>query len=182
MKTGKTVFIILSLILVFSGTTALADDGRRVPGEEDIGRVRKKVEAVRAWRLTEELDLDEDKTAKLFPAMRRSDRQRQEIEADNRRIIRMVSAELNKPNPAPEVIDSALEELVKNRRRTFRSEEEHLQDVRKILSPEDTARYLLFQVKFQKEIRERVMRSRRGGMEHGGPSGGMRSGNGGRDR
>ncbi|MEE8319926.1 MAG: hypothetical protein V3R44_04465, partial [bacterium] len=102
------------------------------------------------------------------------DRQRQEIEADNRRIIRMVSAELNKPNPAPEVIDSALEELVKNRRRTFRSEEEHLQDVRKILSPEDTARYLLFQVKFQREIRERVMRSRRGSMEHRGSPGGAR--------
>ena len=174
MKTGKTVFLILSLILVFSGTTALADDDRRVPGEEEIGRVRKKVEAMRAWRLTEELDLDEEMAARLFPAMRRSDRQRQEIEADNRRIIRLVSAELEKPEPDPDVVDKALDELIKNRRRIFRNEEDHLQDVRKILSPEDTARYLLFQVKFQKEIRERIMRSGMGGMGHGGPAGGGR--------
>ncbi len=180
MKKGRAVSLILFLILVFSGTAVLADDDRRIPGEDEIGRVRKKVEVMRAWRLTEELDLDEETTSRLFPAMRRSDRQRQEVEADNRRIIRLVSAELGKPEPDPEVIDGALDELVKNRLRTFRNEEEHLQEVRRILSAEDTARYLLFQVRFQKEIRERIMRAGRGGMGHGGPSGGKRSGNGGR--
>ena len=182
MKTVKTVSLILLLVLVFSGTPALADDDSRIPGEEEIGRVRKKVEAMRAWRITEELDLDEETAARLFPAMRRSDRQRQEIEADNRRIIKLVRAELGKSEPDPDVIKKALDELVTNRRKTFRSEEEHLQDVRKILSPADTARYLLFQIKFQKEIRERIMRSRMGGMGHGGPSGEKRSGNGGRRR
>lgn len=169
MKIKTTVTLLLSTLLILGSSIALADDGRRVPSEKEIGRVRKKVEAMRAWRLIEELDLDEETTARLFPAMRRSDRQRQEIEADNRRIIRVINAELNRPDPDRKVIDRSLNELVRNRQNTFRNEEEHLQDVRKILSPEDTARYLLFQVRFQREIRERIMRSGRGGMEHGGP-------------
>ncbi len=159
MKKIVSGSFLLLLILTFSVISAFGDDGRRYAGEDEIGRVRQKIETLRAWRLTEELNLDEDTSTRLFPAMRRSDRKRQKVEAENRVIVRRMREELTNTEPDRRVIDMALDQLSANRQLTFEIENEHLREVRSILSPEDTARYLLFQVKFQREIRQRIMHS-----------------------
>ena len=159
MKKIVSISVLLSFFLVVGAAVASGDDNRKYAGEDEIGRVRKKVGVFRAWRLTEELNLDEETSARLFPAMRRSDRKRQKVEADNRRIVRLLREELRKSAPDRKVIEKALDRLAENRQQTLDIENEHLQEVRDILSPEDTARYLLFQVKFQREIRQRIMHS-----------------------
>ena len=62
--------------------------------EGDLKRVRKKVDALRAWRLTEELNLDEGTSAKLFPAMREADEERRRIEVRNRELVREMAREV----------------------------------------------------------------------------------------
>jgi hypothetical protein len=135
----------------------MADDG--VARERDLTQVRKKVEALRAWQLSEVLNMDEETSSRLFPAMREADQERWNLESRNRQLVREMSQSLEGRNPDPQKIDKILDELQSNRRELVRSEERHLERVRQILSPEDTARYLMFQVKFQKEIKRKAVQA-----------------------
>jgi hypothetical protein len=165
------------------------------------------VEALRAWQLTEELNLDEKTSSQLFPAMRQADEERWELEAGNRELVREMSRLLERNEPDPQRIDRILDELQANRRELAEVEQRHLERVRQILSPSDTARYLMFQIRFQRDIRQKAaqaLRDRRrsgddmvpgsrerdndrgsggggsGGGNGGGSSGGGGSGSGGR--
>jgi hypothetical protein len=132
----------------------MADD--EMPREKDLTRVRKKVEALRAWQLTEVLNLDEETSSRLFPAMRQTDQERWKIESRNRELVREMSRSLEQGKPDPRKIDGILDELLSNRMELVRAEARHVERVRQILSPEDTARYLMFQLKFQREIKRKA--------------------------
>jgi len=163
--TVKRLTGILCLLLLAGlvQTPWLAADDER-PGEGDLNRVRKKVEALRAWQLSEELNLDEKTSSRLFPAMRQSDEERWRIESRNRELVRELSRSLERSKQDPRKIDRILDELQSNRRELILAEERHFERVRQILSPADTARYLLFQIKFQRDIRSKaatLLRDRR---------------------
>lgn len=145
--------LILVVSLVQVPLVKAADE---LAGEKDLTRVRKKVEALRAWELTEALNLDEDTSSRLFPAMREADQERWRIESRNRDLVREMSKYLERRNPDPRAINRVLDELQSNRRELNQVEERHLERVRQILSPIDTARYLMFQIKFQREIRRKM--------------------------
>ena len=159
MKTGRLTGILCLLLLAGLVQTPLlmADDG--VARERDLTQVRKKVEALRAWQLSEVLNMDEETSSRLFPAMREADQERWNLESRNRQLVREMYQSLEGRNPDPQKIDKILDELQSNRRELVRSEERHLERVRQILSPEDTARYLMFQIKFQKEIKRKAVQA-----------------------
>jgi hypothetical protein len=164
MLASVLVFSVAVFLLPVSGG---AFDG--TPGEGDLKRVRKKVESLRAWRITEELDLDEETSARLFPVMREADEEGWRIEARNRSLIRDMALQLKSTKPDPGVIKGILDGLQANRMEKARSENRHLKRVREILSPEDTARYLLFQLSFQRELKEKAARAFREGRKGMGP-------------
>ena len=151
MRRLARILSVLLLTSLFQVPVLLGDEG--VYRERDLTQVRKKVEALRAWQLTEELDLDEETSSRLFPAMRKADKERWKIEASNRKLVREMSQSLQAKKPDSRRINRILNELQENRRELIRVEENHLERVRQVLSPADTARYLLFQIRFQKEIK-----------------------------
>jgi len=134
-----------------------------MPGEGDLTRVRKKIEALRAWKISEELDLDQETSARLFPAMRDAAEEGWRIESLNRALVRDMDHQLKKGEPDPGTINGILDRLQSNRMEKARIENRHLKRVREILSPEDTARYLMFQFRFQKELKEKAARAFREG-------------------
>jgi uncharacterized membrane protein YgcG len=133
-----------------------ADDMGR---ERDLTRVRKKVEALRVWQLSEVLNLDEVTSSKLFPAMREADEERWKIESRNREMMKEMTRILRKTDPDSQKLNPIFDELQANRRAMIRAEERHLERVRQVLSPEDTARYLIFQIKFQREIKRKAVQA-----------------------
>ena len=145
-------------LLIMAGLThapmLMADS--HMDRERDLTRVRKKIEALRAWQLTETLDLDEETSSRLFPAMKKTDRERWKVEARNRELVQEMSRVLERRGPDPRRINSILDELLANRRELVGIEERHIKRVRQILSPEDTARYVMFQIRFQREIKQKA--------------------------
>jgi hypothetical protein len=127
--------------------------------ERDLARVRKKVEALRAWQLTEELDLDQETSSMLFPAMKDADEDRWRIEVQNRALFRDMVHLVNDGKPDSGKINDILDQLQANRKEMARVEERHIKKIREILSPEDAARYLMFTLRFQKELREKAARA-----------------------
>ena len=149
--------VILSLLMLMAAwqpPSLFADNGNI--RERDLSRIRKKIETLRAWQLTEELDLDEDTSSRLFPAMKKADKERWEIETRNRELVGEMSRALEGRNPDPGKINRILDELQSNRRELTLSEERHIDSVRRILSPADTARYLIFQIRFQAQIKQKA--------------------------
>jgi Spy/CpxP family protein refolding chaperone len=142
-----------------------------LPTDGDIGAVQKRIADLRAWRMADELGFDEKTNARLFAVLRDSDGKRIRIESDNRQAIALLRDLLRSPAPDSRKIAATLDRLAENQRQQRAMEEEHLRRVREVLDPVQTARYLFFELHFQREIRERVtltVRERRGRMdEHG---------------
>ena len=88
--------------------------------------------------------------------MRKADEERWKIEARNRALLKEMARSVEKNRPEPKRINNILDELQANRRELIRAEERHLEKARQILSPADTARYLMFQIRFQREIKQRA--------------------------
>ncbi len=151
--------ILVAILLAPAGLPAADDPWLEPPREKDLARVREKIETLRAWRISEELDLDEKTSARLFSAMREADDEVWRIEVRNRKLMRELKAELEKDKNEPARISEILDHLRNNRMEKVRAEDRHFLRVREILTPEDTARYLMFQLKFQRELQERAARA-----------------------
>jgi hypothetical protein len=145
------LFLVLVPALVFP-----AGGGERTVNEEDLARVRKKVGALRAWKLAEELDLDQETSAKLFPAMKKADDDRWRIESKNRALITEMTRLMKEGRPDPGKLNGILDQLQANQLELSRIEDRHMTRVRRILPPEDFVRYLMFQLQFQREIRNKA--------------------------
>lgn len=151
------------LVLLLAGT-ALAQP--RAPAQDRREVVKKKIRAMRAYTLTEELGLDEQAAAKLFPILARWDdvtdkllQQRVDIQ---RRLATTIDAKQ---------LDKVIDEAVANQKAFWDLEDKRLAELRKVLSPQQTAKLLVvlpaFERKIQNQLRRAIARQR--GATRGAP-------------
>ena len=69
-------------------------DKRSLPSGEEREQVRKRINMIRMWRLTEELNLDEGTGSKLFPLLRQYEEKRRELAKKREEIIFALKAQL----------------------------------------------------------------------------------------
>ncbi len=123
---------------------------------------REIIEKVRIYKLTEELDLSEEQMTKLFPRLKEMRKNEQEFHKQRIEIVQKLKELLEEKAKEQEIIKtlSRLQELQKKR---FESQLRELEEVKQILTPEQQARFIIFQEEFEKEIRDliREVRGRR---------------------
>ncbi len=144
--------------------------------DEKREEVRRKIDAVRIWRLTGVLNLDAATSAKLAAFLGSMDQQRMGIARDQMMIMRELRRTLKTSKPDEQSLKASLDRLVKSRRAMDEIRDKELNGLKDILTTEQEARYVLFQQEFQHEIREMIARAReRAGAGHGqmgnGPGG-----------
>ena len=124
--------------------------------------MKKKIRAMRAYTLTEELSLDETAAAKLFPILSRYDDVTDKLLTARVDIQRRLTTATD-----PKVIDKAIDDAVTNQKAFWDLEEKRLAEMRKVLTPAQTARLLVvlpaFERKIQNQLRRALARSRTGG-------------------
>lgn len=144
------------------------DQGRGgPPSDERREEIRKKIEAIRIWRLTEELKLDEKTAARFFPAISGLSQKRNELMRENMEAQRELRLYLEAGRPDERKIKATLDKMEKNQREMTRLTEKEIDATKDHLTVEQQARYYLFQQDFQREMREMISGAR-GGM---GPQG-----------
>jgi Spy/CpxP family protein refolding chaperone len=136
------------------------------PSEQQMGEVRKKMEAVRMWRLTEALKLDEKTSAKLAAVLGSLDQQRAAIMRDNMVTIRELRSTLKAGNPDEKKLKAALEKIRKNQDAMMDLRKKETHEIKDILTLEQQARYLIFQHEFGREMRGMISGAR--GQKSGG--------------
>lgn len=131
------------------------------PGANRRERIKKKIRAMRAFTLTEELQLDEATAGKLFPVLAKYDdeldrllQQRADIER------RLKAADTIKD---PRALDKLVDEAVANQRAFWDAQDKRLAELRKILTPVQTARLLVVLPALERKIENQLRRAIRGG-------------------
>ena len=178
----KGVRLAIIAALIMAGATAHAQQGpgqtggqyRNEPGVGDAqGRggpdakkqeeVRKKVETVRMWRLTEELKLDEKTGAKLASFLSALDEKRRGLMRERIETMNDLRTLVKTGKPDEKKLKADLDKLEKTHREMVELEGKEINGVKDILSVEQQARYVIFQQEFRHELRGMIAGARGGG-------------------
>lgn len=120
-------------------------------------QIKKKIRAMRAYTLTEELALDEQTAGKLFPVLARYDDETDKLlekRVDVQRRLRRVDA-MRDARAIDRLIDEALAV-----QRDFRDlEDRRIAELRKILSPAQAAKLLVVLPELERRIQNQLRRA-----------------------
>lgn len=155
--------------------------GRNGPlTEENREAVRKKIEVVRIWRLTDALRLDTNTSAKLSSLLSSFDQQRRSVQRQQMMTMRTLRLAIQSPKPDESSIRTALEALEKNHLAMQELRNNEMSGLKNILTFEQQARYVVFQQEFMSEMRGMIhgARSYGYGGDGVGPGGGQMRGGG----
>lgn len=151
--------IVALVIVLLVGAPTFADAqprGGPAAVQQRREAIKKKIRAMRAYTLTEELALDEKTAAKLFPVLAKWDdvtdkliQQRLDIQR------RMAAGEAGDPKALDRIIDEA----VANQRALWDLEDKRLAELRKILTPQQTSRLIVVLPAFERKVRNQLRRA-----------------------
>jgi len=144
-------------ILIILATVAHAQPQRGPNAPQDRREaVKKKIRAMRAYTLTEELGLDEKAASKLFPILAKWDDVTDkllQVRVDIQR--RLTSGATTDPKQ----LDKLIDEAVANQKSFWDLEEKRLAELRKVLTPAQTARLLVVLPAFERKIQNQLKRA-----------------------
>lgn len=128
-------------------------------------QIKKKIRAMRAYTLTEELALDEQTAGKLFPVLSRYDDEIDkllETRVDVQRRLRRADSLKD-----PKAIEQLIDEAVATQRGFWNLEDNRVADLRKILTPAQAAKLLIvlpaLERKIQNQLRRAIVNRHTGG-------------------
>lgn len=144
--------------------------GRGEPDAKKRAEVRKKIEAVKIWRLTEELKLDEKTSARLASFLSAMDENRRGLMHERMETMKDLRTILKTKKPDEKKLKADLDKLEKNRREMVELDGKETGGVKDILSVEQQARYVIFQQEFRRELRGMISGARGNGQGVHGPA------------
>ncbi len=131
-------------------------------------QVRKKIEAVRMWRMTEELNLDDKTSTKLAAFLSSIEDKRRELLRTTLESTRDLRTVLKAPKADESALKSALERIEKSQHELVELREKEIKGIKSMLSVEQQARYIIFQQEFRREMRSIIAGARGNGPAKGG--------------
>jgi Spy/CpxP family protein refolding chaperone len=130
-------------------SAAVADSKK--PGELRK-EVLERMRAQRAWRIVEELKLDETTSARLFPILSRYDEQEMALATERRDITRELQALLAAPHPDDARITAAVNRMLANRTKRHAFKDERVRELRKVLTPVQQGKLVLLLPRLEREF------------------------------
>ena len=170
MKSPKT-----PLMLGLAAALALASEARAQPTTPPVPakpaappgsergtpeQLRKEVlermRALRAWRIVDELKLDEGASARLFPILARFDEREMALAVERRDITRELRGELGTAHPDDAKLTRTIDKLLANRTRRHALMDERIKELRKALTPVQQAKLALLLPSIERDFAQWV--------------------------
>ncbi len=167
------VLLVLTLSSMVSDAIAQPRRGGPDPTADRRAAIKQRIRVLRAATLTEELKLDEKTLSRVLPALAKWDDVTEDLL--KKRVDIQTRIETADPVKDPKAVDRLIDEAVANQKAFWDLEEKRLAELRKILTPGQTARLLIVLPAFERRIQNQLRRAmsnfanRRGG---GGRAGG----------
>lgn len=115
-----------------------------------------QIRAMRMWKLTEELKLDEATAAKVFPLLARFDERRREISHERLALFRELQDLMKAPNPDVSRLTAVIDRMTATHVRRLALEEERFKELRRVLTPLQQAKLILVLPKLEESVREKI--------------------------
>jgi hypothetical protein len=123
--------------------------------------MREKIEMVIMWKLTEELDLDQETANKLFPILNESNKQQRELRQKRGDTMKQIKEELKREFPEAATLRTLIAEFKQNERDMVEARIKRLDDLSKILSEEQIAKLIALVPKIERSVRDAIHEGRR---------------------
>ncbi len=164
LKTAAVVFFV-----VFLSGAAVAASGPygRIPPRQQFEKMREKINTLRIWKLTRVLNLNEDSASRVFPILNKYDRRRADIEYNQRVAMRNLRMALANRDDAR--LQTVLDNLEANHEALERINGSERAELKKVLTVEQQAKFLLFQVRFNNQIKKMISEARGKRLQGGRP-------------
>jgi len=144
------------IVLALAAPLAVAQPpGAQVPAKREA--VKKKIRALRAYTLTDELQLDEKATSRLFPVLARWDDVTEKLVQQRVDITRRLQTAGQLRDQR--AVDKLIDEAIANQKAFWDLEEKRLAELRKVLTPAQTARLLIVLPAFERRIQNQLRRA-----------------------
>lgn len=114
--------------------------------------VLERMRALRAWRIVDELKLDEATSARLFPILAKYDDQELALSDERHDIGHEIRTLLAAPKPDDAKLTAAVERMLANRKKRIASKDERIKEVRKVLTPVQQAKLVLLLPRLEREF------------------------------
>jgi Spy/CpxP family protein refolding chaperone len=153
-NTRKGIVILAAAVLLGAASGPLAAQ------PQTRARLRDNINTLRLLRMTQVLELTEEQTAKLFPALTRIDREKSELQNRVGAAVRDLRAALER-TPVREADVLALVQQVRDLRESVRRKDAEFEAVLdEQLTPVQKGRYIIFLVDFARGLGEKLNEAR----------------------
>jgi len=163
----RRIAIVLMLAL---SATAIAQPapGTKPQQQQRRERIKKRIRALRAYTLTEELALDEVTAGKLFPVLAKYDDMFDKLLLARAQLAQRLAQVSNGRDPRE--ADKVIEEAIQNQRAFWEMEDKRLGELRKILTPQQVARLLVVLPPLERKIENQLRNAIQGKGPGAGPN------------
>ena len=145
--------LLFAPLLVFSRAEEKAKQLR----EEEI---RRHLQTYRMWEMTKALDLSEEQVAKIFPALNRIEKEKAKLNREFGAEIKELKELLDLDRYNLEELQEKLERLKELKIKIREKDEEIEKLLENNLTVEQQAKYIIFSIRFMRDIREKMNRAR----------------------
>lgn len=132
-----------------------------IPGDgrtpEQLRReVIERMRALRAWKIVDELKLDQATSARLFPILSRYDDRELALMKERQDIVRGLRAETEAAAPNNAKLTAAIDRLVGLRAKLHALQDEKFRELRKVLTPAQQAKLVLLLPRIERGFIHRI--------------------------
>lgn len=155
---ARTLTIITAALLIFSAGTARADDE-----DDKREKVREKVRTMVMAKIIEELDLDEAGATKLFPVLNKYHDEIAKLHKDSGEARREIKKMLDAAKADDAKVNKQIDRIVANRSKIATLEADMFKDVRKILTPVQSAKLVVILPMIRDRLERKIRNAASGG-------------------
>jgi hypothetical protein len=133
----------------------------------DVENPHKMIETIKLWKIIDFLDLDEEQVATFLPRLKKIEKHRRDTHKERRELLKRLW-QLVEEDESDTEIKKAIKEVLTFDREMKNKEEELREDVLSVLSVKQQAKLLVFEERFEEEIRN-IIKELRKNKEMGPP-------------
>ncbi|MBP6059290.1 MAG: hypothetical protein KA522_00770, partial [Candidatus Saccharicenans sp.] len=155
-KSSVIYFSIITIFLLVSFSEVYAQ-GHPPRGNK---KVRENMFVLRTLRMTQALDLTEAQTAVIFPELNRAEKEKAQLQADLAREIRELRQLINNKKVEDREYENRVAKIVDLKEKIRSRESEFEKFLFTQLTSAQKARYIIFNIDFNRGMMERMGRAR----------------------
>lgn len=116
----------------------------------------EQIETLRIWKMTEFLELSEDQAAQFFPAFQAHRKEIRLLDSTEMQIRQTIAKAVEAEKTDQEFVDQQIAEINTVRRQKMTQEGEFLEQLSKYLTPEQQAKFIIFDDRFRRALRDAI--------------------------